>query len=543
MSAYNKVNGEHCGESEYLLDTVVRSIWGMEDIVITSDWMFGFRDVPRSIKAGLDIEMPYRGMRAKHLAAAVAADKPAGAVVVAVADIDRIAKRIIRMVLNYHARIALTDKPTESIIHAPAHRQLAKQAAIEGTVVLSNDAGLLPLRNVKRLLVVGRLAISTQTGDNGSSSVHGDKNIVTPLHGLKQQPGVITTFLDGTDDLAAVTKACEEADAVVVLAGYTGEDEGEGGIDKDGLKPEMIATVLPQWFPFTVMARLALWALFKMISLMFLFKGKRSTPRLGGDRSTLRLTEADEKIVTTVSQVAGEKMVLGLEVSGPVILPAQVRADTAAIIITGYAGCEFGNAFREVLFGDAEPCGRLAYSIPESDHDVADIDLQADTVVYGRFWGYRLLQQKKRQAAYPFGYGRGYGVVDFVPGSFTVPRQLDGRFFDVTVSVRNVGDYETTHVIQIYAGATNRDNAVDYERALVGFARIKLQVGDKGSCTVQCRMDPVAHYNTETREFDVAQGDYHLIASSYEGDEEGLVTIVEAPRFSWSAQVQKKQQE
>ncbi|KAJ9116503.1 hypothetical protein QFC24_006736 [Naganishia onofrii] len=501
MSAYNKVNGEHCGENKYLLDTVVRSIWGMEDIVITSDWMFGFRDVPRSIKAGLDVEMPYRGMRAKHLAAAVAADKPVGTVAVAVADIDRIAKRIIRMVLNYHARIALTDKPppppTESIIHAPAHRQLAKQAAIEGTVVLSNDAGLLPLRNVKRLLVVWTSSdIDSNRGQRNqeSSPRFSTEPMILPLS----------------------RRACEEADAVFVLAGYTGEDEGEGGIDKDGLKPEMIATVLPQWFPFTVMARLALWTLFKMISLMFLFKGKRSTPRLGGDRSTLRLTEADEKIVMTVSQVAGEKLVLGLEVSGPVILLAQVRADTAAIIITGYGGCEFGNTLREVL------------------------PIRSSTVVSGDT-GY--CSRKKRQAAYPFGYGRGYGIVDFVPGSFVVPPKLDGRFFDVTVSVRNVGDHETTHVIQIYAGATKRDNAVDYERALVGFARIKLQVGEKGSCTVQCRMDPVSHYNTKTREFDVAQGDYHLIASSYEGDEEGLVTVVEAPWFSWSAQVQKKQQE
>jgi beta-glucosidase len=531
MSAYNKINGEHCGENGYLLNKVVRSIWGLEDVVITSDWIFGFRDVPASIKAGLDVEMPHRSMRAKYLPDNIAKGT------VAMADFDRIGKRIIRTILKYHVRIASSDKPPTSIVRSDPHRHLAKQAATQGMVVLEND-GILPLHDIKRLLVVGRLATSIQTGDHGSSTVHGDKNIVSPLQGLEQREGVITSYLDGSD-LAAVAKACDNADAVFVLAGYTGEDEGEGGMDKDGLKPAMMATVLPGWFPYTFVARIVLWSLFNLMGLVYLVKGQ-TAPRLGGDRSNLRLTKTDEEIITAVSQTAGRKMILGLEISGPVILPKQVRSNAAAIIVTGYGGCEFGNALREVLYGDAEPSGRLAYSIPEAETDIPDIDLQADTTVYGRFWGYRLLQQKRRRAAYPFGFGLGYGTVKFTSGSFKAPRKLDQRFFKASVSVRNAGNNKTTHVVQIYAGAKN-GTSIDYQRVLIGFIRVQLAAGEERLCTVKCRLDPVAHYNTESQQFDVAQGDYNLFASSYEGDEESLVVVVPASRFSWSARVDRGQ--
>lgn len=531
MSAYNKVNGEYCGESEYLINTVVRSIWDLEDVVVTSDWVFGFRNAAKSIKAGLDVEMPFRSMRARYLRGDIAKGD------VAIADIDRMAKRLIRMIIKYHVRIATTDRPPTSVIHSLQHRQLAKQAAIEGTVVLEND-GILPLRNVKRLLVVGHLANSDQTGDRGSSQVHGDKNIITPLQGLEQQDGVIVTYLDGSD-LAAVLKTCHDVDAVFVLAGYTGEHEGEGGMEREGLQPAMIATVLPGWFPYTFIARIFIWTLFTLVGLVFFAKGKRR-PRLGGDRSNLRLTKADETIITAVAQEVGQKMVLGLEVSGPVILPKQVRSDAAAIILTGYGGCEFGNALREVLFGDAEPTGRLAYSIPETEDDLPDIDLQADTAVYGRFWGYRLLQQKEKKAAYPFGYGLGYGTVNFVPKSLHVLRKLDQRFFDVGVSLRNGGDDETTHVVQIYAGA-ECPTSIDYQRALVGFARVQLQARQERSCTVHCRLDPLAHFNVRARTFDVAVGDYRIFASSYEGDEASLTATVPVAQVSWPAKVRKPQ--
>ncbi|MGN6696182.1 MAG: glycoside hydrolase family 3 protein, partial [Aquihabitans sp.] len=66
MSAYNAVNGEWCGQSRTLLTDVLREQWGFDGFVI-SDWIFGLRDAGRSVAAGLDVEMPYRMIRAHGL--------------------------------------------------------------------------------------------------------------------------------------------------------------------------------------------------------------------------------------------------------------------------------------------------------------------------------------------------------------------------------------------------------------------------------------------------------------------------------------------
>ena len=66
MSAYNRVNGHWCAESTDLLTGVLRGKWGFDGFVI-SDWIFGLRDAALSVHAGLDVEMPYRMLRAEHL--------------------------------------------------------------------------------------------------------------------------------------------------------------------------------------------------------------------------------------------------------------------------------------------------------------------------------------------------------------------------------------------------------------------------------------------------------------------------------------------
>ena len=88
MSAYNQVNGEWCGDSRPLLTEVLRDEWGFEGFVI-SDWIFGMRDPARSLTAGLDVEMPYRMMRASGLRAALDSGEASWD------DVDRSVERIV----------------------------------------------------------------------------------------------------------------------------------------------------------------------------------------------------------------------------------------------------------------------------------------------------------------------------------------------------------------------------------------------------------------------------------------------------------------
>lgn len=527
MSAYNSVNGEYAGDNAELLNGVLRDTWGLEDVVVTSDWLWGTRDATKSIKAGLDIEMPLRSNRAVHLRRALEKGH------VDWADVERIGKRILRLQLGYYARMAGNEAPSVAVAGSAEHRDLARRVATQGFVLLKNSVEgqpILPLEpQGQHILVIGQLAASTQTGDDGSSYVP-DPNIISPLAGLQSQAGVTITYITG-DDLSKVERACAKADVIFVLVGYTGADEGEFVAN---FEPIGMAASLPYVAPYIGVAHALSWLANKVIGVMGMLKGGIA----GGDRKSLRLKPVDEQLLNTIVDVAGPKTIVGVEASGPVILPKGVRERAAAILMTGYGGCQFGNALRQVFFGEAEPAGRLAYNIVESELDIADIDMNATSVVYGRFWGYRLLQQKEKKAAYPFGFGLGYG--DIVFEDLQAPTVLSERFFDARVKITNNGHHTSSGVVQIYAGKSS-PSADDYARVLVGFARTEpLAPGDSTTVLIHCRLDPVARWNNSNKCFSVPTGKYNILASRYEGDPESVVKAVSLGQVGWGVNAGKE---
>jgi beta-glucosidase len=94
MSAYNSVNGEWCGHNRALLTDVLRHEWGFTGVTI-SDWVFGVRDAAASLRGGLDVEMPWRLVRAQHLQAALDAGE------VAWADVDHAVGHLVATLLRF----------------------------------------------------------------------------------------------------------------------------------------------------------------------------------------------------------------------------------------------------------------------------------------------------------------------------------------------------------------------------------------------------------------------------------------------------------
>jgi beta-glucosidase len=538
MSAYNSVNGDFCGDSSALLNGVIRDVWGYEDVTVTSDWMWGSRNAVQSVKAGLDIEMPLQSTRSKFLPKALEKGE------IDWTPIDRIGRRLLKMQLKHYVKIHRTITPTvKEVVGCDDHRQLAREASSQGMVLLKNSIDatskpLLPLdpKQCRKLLVIGALAKSTQTGDGGSSNLI-DPTTISPLEGLKGQSDVEVTYLDGSN-MSAIEEASNTADAIFVLVGYTSVEEGEYVAT---FGAETLASTLPYIFPYHAMAQAFSFVVNGAIGMYEKVRGKLP----GGDRRDLRLRPKDERMIGEIAQFAGEKMILGVEASGPVVIPRSTRERAAAILFTGYGGCRFGTALRDVLFGQSEPGGRLAYSIVESEADLINLDMSAKSVVYDRYWGYRLQQRDNKRPAYPFGFGLGYGDVRINEGSFEVQRIFTTRFFDVQVMVRNTGPRPSSTVVQIYAGRTNDRQSDDYERVLVGFARTQLiPVGQEMHVNVRCRLDPVAHFNTATKVFEVKEGRYRISASRFEGDEASLnhyVSIEES--IAWSVDAKLKRDE
>jgi len=200
MSAYNKLNGDWCAESPFLLTEILRESWGFKGFVI-SDWGSTY-STPRPIHAGMDLEMP--GGEAMQRWLALPRTKDAGngggwlaedKVLAAIASgevkqsaVDEAVSRILRVMFM----AGLFDHPHEAggEVDTPAQRLAARTAATEGMVLLKNAGSLLPIDGIKTrsLAVIGPGAAMARTGGGGSSLVRPAYS-VTPLDGIKEAAG------------------------------------------------------------------------------------------------------------------------------------------------------------------------------------------------------------------------------------------------------------------------------------------------------------------------------------------------------------------
>jgi beta-glucosidase len=191
MTAYNKVNGVYCGEQPDLIAGILRGEWGFDGLVM-SDW-FGTHSTLPAAQAGLDLEMPGpAAWLSHHSAAAVRAGELDESVV------DGQAGHVLRLM----ERVGLlegTHAPAPELEEDdPGRRAVARQVAVEGTVLLVND-GLLPLEveALSSVAVIGPNAAMLEMG-GGSSEVtpHRRRRVVDAL-AERLPPGVVVTHDDG----------------------------------------------------------------------------------------------------------------------------------------------------------------------------------------------------------------------------------------------------------------------------------------------------------------------------------------------------------
>ena len=354
MSAYNQVNGEWCGDSKPLLTDVLRTEWGFQGFVI-SDWIFGMRDAAASVAAGLDIEMPYRMMRATNLPAALADGRASWA------DVDRSIISIISTLLRFD-HILNTPNPPPNVLASPEHRALAQEAAAKSIVLLRNQSigemPVLPLQMIGSLAVIGELAAAVNLGDGGSSDVWAP-DVVTILDGLQTAVGTSTrvNFDDGAN-LEGAAKLAAASDVAIVVVGYTYVDEGEfigtGGTAHLGsLLPGPDDPQAAAAFNDAVAADAHIEAPAHI--------GSRVTGGFatGGDRTSLRLNEHHVAMIRAVA--AANTRTIVVIVSGSAVVMAEWDNDVAAIVQLWYSGMQGGAALADVVFGKREPYGRLPF--------------------------------------------------------------------------------------------------------------------------------------------------------------------------------------
>jgi beta-glucosidase len=476
MSAYNKLNGEYCGQSRALLTDILRGDWGFDGFV-HSDWVFGVRSV-FGAAAGLDIENPEPIVFGKNLLKA-AQDGAVG-----IETIETACRRI----LSTQYRFACAQDPlpayTEEMVASPAARALALEAAEKAAVLLENR-GVLPFapEQVKTLAVLGRLARIENTGDFGSSRVRA-RHVVTPLEGLRALLGEDAVIAAEETDLAAARAACAAADAVVVVVGNTADEEGEFipgdiALGQDANEAARDASD-------------------RQATMMH----NRSR---GGDRTSLGLP-ADQVALIAAAAEAGKPIAVVI-VAGSAVLTEGWRERAGAILQTFYNGQEGGTALARLLFGAVSPSGKLPFTVAREAAHYPFFDKDADAITYDLWHGYTKLEREGVAPRYAFGHGLSYARFAYR----ALKARRAGDHIQVSVAITNEGAVAAEEVGFFFVAPPGK--AVERPAKLLkAFGRVRLAPGETQVLRRAIPLADLGWWNEAAHAFTLEPGAHRILA-------------------------------
>jgi beta-glucosidase len=511
MSAYNRVNGEWCGDNRSLLTEVLRDEWGFEGFVI-SDWILGIRDAARSLHAGLDVEMPYRMIRATHLPGELEAGRASWS------DVDTAVERVVATRMRFDEVIS-RPAPPRDVLACPDHRALAREAAAKSVVLLRNEpvggVRLLPLamQPGTSIAVLGRLGDAVNLGDGGSSDVWAPE-VVTVAEGLRAALPEVSVVVDDGSDPGRAAAVAGSAGTALVVVGYTRLDEGE-------YIGEFATAHLAHLFPGDDDPALVERFTAEIASERSIEPPGHAAPAaadggfaVGGDRKSLHLHDGDVALIRSVA-AANPRTVVAL-VAGSAVVVSEWDEGLPAVVQSWYSGMEGGHGLADVLLGKRDASGRLPFSVPRRESDLPVFDAEAEAFTYDAWHGYWYLAHQGVAAAYPFGFGLSY--TSFSLEDVTVGAATDGVV--VGAVLRNTGGRPGTEVVQAYACRVGSDRP---ER-LVGFARVELDVGESVAVRVPVSTAALAERDLGTHTMVVRPGTYRIRVARHAGDPGAVVT-------------------
>ena len=418
MTSYNQVNGLQSNENPQLMLEILRKEWGYDGMVVT-DWG-GSDDHIRGIQCRTTIEMPDPGL---HAAREVMHAVERGEL--SEAEIDACLSDYFRTL----RRVAVQAKKAKPVDPLRQHA-LARRAARESAVLLKND-GILPLTGEETVALIGDFARVPRYQGAGSSLVNSRR--VETLRGQLTQRlgqkllGTVSGYARHGNDtkrqearrLRKALRLARRADCVIFC----------GGLD------EMAETE-------------------------------------GLDRKTLALPTAQQRALRALAAV-NPNIVLVLSAGSVVDL---APAATARAILHGYLGGEAGaGAMAELLYGDANPSGKLAESYPLALSDTPAYPyrkLRGNCAEYREsiYVGYRYYDKAKVPLRYPFGFGLSYTRFAY--------EDLRLSEAGVRFRLRNTGSRAGAEIAELYIGAAESETFRP-EKELKGFAKVFLKAGEE----------------------------------------------------------------
>ena len=445
MCAYNTINGTYCCQNKWLLTDVLRKEWGFDGLVMT-DWG-ATHDRIEMLKAGLDLEMPGDTDICRKWIIDGVAD---GALDEAV--LDKAVENVLKLVCKHE------ERKTERADFA-AHDLLAEEIAEDCAVLMKNDE-TLPLSAEKTYFVVGELFEKMRYQGSGSSMIN-PTFLTTPKNAF-DKAGVKYEYCKGYKEnqtaadkalIDEAVKRAEKYDTTLAFIGLTDYVESEGC-----------------------------------------------------DRENMRLPENQLALIDALIKT-GKKVVVVLYGGSPVELPFADK--TAAILNMYLPGQRGGEATRKLLFGEKNPCGKLAETWVKSYFDVPYGDKFSKTKieVYKEsvFVGYRYYQKAKKTVAFPFGFGLSYTTFGY--SDMNVAKS--GGEITVTATVTNTGDRYGAEIAELYVKAPITD-VYKPEKELRGFAKVYLAAGESKEIAITVNKADLGYYNVKEKRFVTESGEYEF---------------------------------
>lgn len=467
MCSYNKVNGTHASENQWILTDVLRGEWGYDGLVM-SDWG-ATRDRVTGVKAGLDLDMP-GGVWENRKSIIRAAENGT----LSREKLDRAVSNVLKLVASFEN---LPPCKTNLPALLRDHLDMATEIACDSAVLFKND-GVLPLRCDEKVLVVGDLFEKMRYQGAGSSALN-------PAH--------------------LITPAAAFAAAGTPYEFVRGYREAEYAVDVD-LEIE------------------ALSAAKNMDTVLFFGGLTELFESEGYDRRDLSLPDNQLSLIRKLC--AADKRVVVVLFGGSVVeLPFAENA--SAILNMFLPGEGGGEATRRVLYGEAEPGGRLSETWMNSCADIPFGECysrkQIEQYRENIYVGYRFFDEASEKIRYPFGFGLSYTTFSYRDLKISHENGL----VNVAITVENIGERHGSEVVQLYVGRNGNSAVFKAQKELKAFEKIHLAPGESREVVFSLPESAIAYYNTACHAWVVENGEYPIFvaASARHTKLSGSVTI------------------
>ncbi|MFC2089851.1 beta-glucosidase [Bacteroidota bacterium] len=462
MTSYNLVNGEWAGQSEYVINHLLREELGFKWLVMTDWWSVW--DGEKVIKSGQDLEMPYRK-------ATKDVEKLLNEGKIVEEDIDRMVKRILRTFFamgSYKSTsLPLTKKEYKQL------EQAALNTAREGMVLLKNRENLLPIDISKqqKILATGDFLYKWVSG-GGAGFVKGYDNVLLK-DALSEVFGDQITFSKNPD-----FKQVKGADIVIVAVG-THDNEG---IDRPFNLPE------------------------DQENLVQLY------------------TATNPNTIVLVTSGSGVNM-SRWEKAGAILYTwymGQNGAVAAAEILSGKTNPSGKLPITiEKKFEDSPAYGYIPEN--ESLYKKSRLSKNRKGGVYdiaydeGIFAGYRWYEMKGIEPEYAFGYGLSYTTFAYSNLELSTPVISEADSLTVKITIQNTGKRGGAETIQLYLG----DKECSFDRPqkeLKGFEKVFLMPGESREISMTLHPEDFSFWHPEKKEWAVEPGEFEILIGASSRD-------------------------